>query len=141
MATLNEVKLIGFLGRDPEMFGQNGNKTVRLAVATSNRWKDKSTGEIREETEWHRVVLFRQLAEFAEKYLKKGNLVYVSGSLKTEKYKDKDGIDRYATNIVARSIQSLERTERGQQSATSSKENRKEPVVNEPLDMDDDIPF
>ena len=112
MATLNEVKLIGFLGRDPEMFGQNGNKTVRLAVATSNRWKDKSTGEIREETEWHRVVLFRQLAEFAEKYLKKGNLVYVSGSLKTEKYKDKDGIDRYATNIVARSIQSLERAER-----------------------------
>ena len=137
MATLNEVKLIGYLGRDPEVFGQNGN-TVRIAVATKNRWKDKNTGEIREETEWHRVVLFRQLAEFAEKYLKKGNLIYVSGSLKTEKYKDKDGIDRYATNIVARSIQSLERTERVQQTATSSKE---KPVVNEPLDMDDDIPF
>lgn len=144
MATLNDVKLIGYLGRDPESYGQTGKMTVHLAIATSRRWKDKTSGEIREETEWHRIVLFKQLAEFTQKYLKKGNLVYVSGFLKTEKYRDKDGIERYATHIVARSIQSLERMERGEQSAKAHQtctEALHAPVVNEPLDIDDDIPF
>jgi len=97
---LNKVTLIGNLGRDPEVkYASNGNAIANLAVATSESWKDKQTGEKKEMTEWHRVSVFGKLAEVAGQYLKKGSKIYVEGQLKTTKYQDKDGKDTYSTAI------------------------------------------
>lgn len=108
MASLNKVLLIGHLGKDPETrFMPNGDAVCSLTVATSESWKDKSTGEKREATEWHRVVMFRKLAEIAGQYLKKGSLVYLEGSLKTRKWQDKEGVERYTTEIVCDEMKML----------------------------------
>jgi len=97
---LNKVTLIGNLGREPEVkYATNGNAIANLAVATSETWKDKTTGEKKEQTEWHRVSVFGKLAEVAGKYLHKGSKVYVEGQIKTTKYQDKDGKDVYSTSI------------------------------------------
>ncbi len=99
--SVNKVILIGNLGKDPEVRTmQNGNKVANLSIATSENWKDKATGERKEKTEWHRVVIFGNLADIAEKYLKKGSKVYVSGALQTRKWQDKDGQDKYSTEVV-----------------------------------------
>ncbi len=99
--SVNKVILIGNLGRDPEVRTlQNGNKVANLNLATSESWKDKSTGERKEKTEWHRVVIFGSLADIAEKYLKKGSKVYVSGSLQTRKWTDQSGAEKYTTEVV-----------------------------------------
>ena len=100
--SINKVILIGNLGRDPEVrFSQDGTKIVNFSVATSERWKDKQTGEPREKTEWHRVVLFNErLADVAEKYLKKGSKVYIEGALQTSKWTGNDGHERYSTEVV-----------------------------------------
>ena len=100
--SVNKVILIGNLGRDPEVrFSQDGTKIVNFSIATSERWKDKSTGERREKTEWHRVVLFNEhLAEIAEQYLRKGSKVYVEGALQTRKWTGNDGIEKYSTEVV-----------------------------------------
>ena len=100
--SINKVILIGNLGRDPEVrFSQDGIKIVNFSVATSERWKDKQTGEPREKTEWHRVVLFNErLADVAEKYLKKGSKVYIEGALQTRKWTGDDGHERYSTEVV-----------------------------------------
>ncbi len=99
--SVNKVILIGNLGRDPEVRTlQNGNKVANLNLATSESWKDKSSGERKEKTEWHRVVIFGQLADIAEKYLKKGSKVYVSGSLQTRKWTDQSGAEKYTTEVV-----------------------------------------
>ncbi|MSO98665.1 MAG: single-stranded DNA-binding protein [Rhodospirillaceae bacterium] len=99
--SVNKVILIGNLGKDPEVRTlQNGGKVANLSLATSESWKDKATGERKEKTEWHRVVIFGNLADIAEKYLKKGSKVYVSGSLQTRKWQDKDGQDKYSTEVV-----------------------------------------
>ncbi len=99
--SVNKVILIGNLGRDPEVRTmQNGSKVANLNLATSESWKDKATGEKKEKTEWHRVVIFGQLADIAERYLKKGSKVYVSGSLQTRKWTDKDGAEKYTTEVV-----------------------------------------
>jgi single-strand DNA-binding protein len=99
--SVNKVILIGNLGKDPEVRTmQNGNKVANLSLATSESWKDKATGERKEKTEWHRVVIFGNLADIAERYLKKGSKVYVSGSLQTRKWQDKDGNDKYSTEVV-----------------------------------------
>lgn len=99
--SVNKVILIGNLGKDPEVRTmQNGNKVANLSIATSETWKDKSSGERKEKTEWHRVVIFGNLADIAEKYLKKGSKVYVSGSLQTRKWQNKDGQDQYSTEVV-----------------------------------------
>ncbi len=100
--SINKVILIGNLGRDPEVrFSQDGTKIVNFSVATSERWKDKQTGEPREKTEWHRVVLFNErLADVAEKYLKKGSKVYIEGALQTRKWTGNDGNERYSTEVV-----------------------------------------
>lgn len=102
MASLNKVMLIGNLGKDPEVrHTQDGKAIVNLTVATSETWKDKSTGEKKEKTEWHRVVIFNDgLAKVAEAYLKKGSTVYLEGQLQTRKWTDKDGIEKYSTEIV-----------------------------------------
>lgn len=101
MSSLNKVSLIGRLGNDPQTTQSNdGNTITRISVATSENWKDKNTGEKRENTEWHRVVFFGSLANVASQYLKKGSQVYVEGKLKTSKYTDKEGIERYSTDVV-----------------------------------------
>jgi len=101
-ASLNKVTLIGHLGRDPEVRSfQNGGKVCNLRLATSENWKDKNTGERREKTEWHSIAIFQEgLVGVAEKYLKKGALVYIEGKLATRKWQDASGADRYSTEIV-----------------------------------------
>lgn len=99
--SVNKVILVGNLGRDPETRTmQNGTKVANLTVATSESWKDKATGEKKDKTEWHRVVIFGALADIAEKYLKKGSKVYLSGSLQTRKWTDQGGVEKYSTEVV-----------------------------------------
>ena len=100
--SVNKVILIGNLGRDPEVRStQDGMKIVQLSVATSESWKDKSSGERKDKTEWHRVVIFNErLAETAEKYLRKGAKIYIEGQLQTRKWTDKDGVEKYTTEVV-----------------------------------------
>ncbi len=100
--SVNKVILIGNLGRDPEVrFSQDGNKIVNMSVATSETWNDRASGERRERTEWHRVVVFDdRIADVAEKYLKKGSKVYLEGQLQTRKWQGQDGQDRYTTEVV-----------------------------------------
>lgn len=109
MASVNKVILVGNLGRDPEVrYSPDGAAICNVSIATTSQWKDKATGERREETEWHRVVFYNRLAEIAGEYLKKGRAIYVEGRLKTRKWQDKDtGADRYSTDIVADQMQML----------------------------------
>jgi len=108
MASVNKVILIGNLGRDPETrYAPSGGAICNVRIATTRNWKDKATGEKREETEWHSVVFYDRLAEIAGEYLKKGRPVYVEGRLKTRKWQDKEGQDRYTTEIIAESMQLL----------------------------------
>jgi len=105
MASVNKVILLGNLGRDPETrYTTGGDAVTNLSIATSEQWKDKS-GEKQERTEWHRVVLFGRQAEIAGEYLKKGRSVYIEGRLQTRKYTDKDGVEKYSTEIVADRMQ------------------------------------
>ena len=105
--SVNKVILIGNLGRDPEVRTmQNGGKVANLSLATSESWKDKATGERKEKTEWHRVVIFGQLADIAERYLKKGSKVYVCGSLQTRKWTDQQGQEKYSTEVVLQGFNS-----------------------------------
>jgi len=102
MSSLNQVQLIGNLGADPEVRNlPSGGKVVNLSIATSERWKDKNTGEQREKTEWHRVVIFSEaIGKVAESYLKKGSKVYLQGALQTRKWQDQSGADKYSTEVV-----------------------------------------
>jgi len=102
MASINKVILVGNLGADPETrYTTNGDAICNIRLATTDTWKDKSTGEKRETTEWHRVVFYRKLAETANQFLRKGSQIYVEGRIKTRKWQDKDGQDRYTTEIEA----------------------------------------
>ena len=105
---INKVILVGNLGADPEVrYTGGGTAIASLRIATSEQWTDKQSGQKQERTEWHRVKLFGRLAEIAGEYLKKGRQVYVEGSLRTDKYTDKDGIERYSTDIIANDLQML----------------------------------
>lgn len=105
---VNKVIIVGNLGADPETrYTTGGSAICNLRIATSEQWKDKQTGENQERTEWHRVVLFGKLGEIAGEYLKKGRQVYIEGSLRTNKYTDKEGIERYSTDIVGNEMQML----------------------------------
>ena len=105
---INKVILIGTCGADPETrYGANGNAITTLRLATNESWTDKATGEKQERTEWHRVKLFGRTAEIASEYLRKGKSVYIEGKLRTDKYTDKDGIERYSTDIVGDELQLL----------------------------------
>ena len=109
MASINKVILIGNLGRDPEVrYTPNGSAICNVSVATTRNWKDKTSGDKVEETEWHRVVCYDRLAEIAGEYLKKGRPVYFEGRLKTRKWQDKEGKDQYTTEIVAAEMQMLD---------------------------------
>lgn len=108
MASVNKVILIGNLGRDPELrYAPSGTAICNISLATTSAWKDKSTGERKEETEWHRVVFYDKLAEVVAKYAKKGKPLYIEGRLKTRKWQDKDGKDVYTTEIIADNMQLL----------------------------------
>ena len=108
MASVNKVIIVGNLGRDPEVrYTPNGSAVCNVSVATTRSWKNKESGDKTEETEWHRVVFYDKLAEIAGEYLKKGRSVYVEGRLKTRKWQDKDGVEKYTTEIVATDMQML----------------------------------
>ena len=114
MASVNKVIVMGNLGRDPETrYSPDGGAITNITIATSRQWKDKASGDKKEETEWHRVVFYGRLAEIAGEYLKKGRPVYVEGRLKTRKWQDKEGVERYTTEIVAEEMQLLGSREGG----------------------------
>lgn len=146
---VNKVILIGNLGRDPEVrYSPNGQAIANVNMATSESWKDKNTGEKQERTEWHRVVFFGRLAEIAGEYLKKGMQVYVGGRLQTRKWQDKDGNDRYTTEIVASDMQMLgsrsgagvpDEGVEGEPAPAAERSNAR--AAGTADDFDDDIPF
>jgi len=151
--TVNKVILIGRLGADPEVrYTAGGSAIVNLSIATNEMWKDKQTGESQERTEWNRVVFFGRLAEIVGEYLKKGSRVYVEGSLRTRKWQDKSGNDRYTTEVAADEMQMLDgRGEGGggrddfdqsppprQSGGGGQSQNRGAPPAD---DFDDEIPF
>ena len=114
MASVNKVILVGNLGKDPEVrYAPSGSAICNVTIATSRQWKDKTSGERQEETEWHRVVFYDRLAEIAGEYLKKGKSVYIEGRLKTRKWTDKEGQDRYTTEIIAQEMTMLGSREGG----------------------------
>ena len=139
---INKVILVGNLGQDPEVkYTAGGAAVTTLSIATSDSWKDRDTGEDQERTEWHRVVLWRRLAEIAGEYLKKGSKVYVEGQLQTRKW-EQEGQTRYTTEIIARDIQFLD--SKGTSSNTPSPDtssNESIPEAGEAQMEDDDIPF
>ena len=148
MASINKVILVGNLGRDPEnRYLPSGEQVTSIAVATTDKWKDKATGEQKEQTEWHRISFFGKLAEIAGQYLKKGSQVYIEGRLRTRKYTDKEGIDRYATEIIADTMQMLGSRQDGQESTGRNKyaeQTGRDAPSQRPApmsDMDDDIQF
>lgn len=136
---LNEAKIIGHLGRDPETKTlPSGDAVTNFSVATTEKWKDKTTGEQKEATEWHRIAMFGKLAEIAAKYLHKGSLVYVSGKLVTRKWND-NGVDKYSTEIKADTLKMLG----GKQDGASAPAPQQAPAAQAPAAgyTDDDIPF
>lgn len=148
MSGVNKVILIGNLGGDPEVRHlENGVTVATFNLATSETYKDRQTGERREQTEWHRVVTWRGLAEVVEKYLKKGSKVYVEGKLRTRKW-EKDGIERYSTEIQADEMTMLDRPDRPAGNVPASTAAQGTSVVQEPMpvggtsaDTTDDLPF
>jgi single-strand DNA-binding protein len=153
MASVNKVIVLGNLGRDPETrTTPSGSQVCNVTIATSRSWKDKSTGDKVEETEWHRVVFYDRLAEIAGEYLKKGRPVYVEGRLKTRKWTDKDGVEKYTTEIVAESMQLLGGREDGDarpaeraqpQRSAAQRQSAPQRGASEavPSDFDSDVPF
>ncbi len=166
MASVNKVIIVGNLGRDPETrYMPNGEAVTNVAVATTESWKDKNSGEKKEITEWHRITFYRKLAEIAGQYLKKGSSVYIEGRLQTRKWTDKENVERYTTEIIADSMQMLggrpgaggsapmdddygssapaPRQSAGGSSGGSSSPARpaSKPPASNFNDMDDDIPF
>lgn len=162
MASVNKVILVGNLGRDPETrYMPNGDAVTNIAIATTESWKDKTTGEKKELTEWHRITFYRKLAEIAGQYLTKGASVYVEGKLQTRKWTDKDGVEKYTTEIIADQMQMLGGRQQGgaqdddagrgsaqsnapaprtQPAPTAAPRPQQKPAPNF-NDMDDDIPF
>lgn len=136
MPSLNQVMLIGHLAANPEhRYTPKGTDIATFRMATNKRWKDADSGDPRERTEWHRVVVFGQPAKFLVDNAKKGSLVHVEGSLRTRDWNDKEGVKRYTTEVVARSVQLLDRRERPEESAPKTEE----PPVERP--EVEDIPF
>jgi single-strand DNA-binding protein len=164
MASVNKVIIVGNLGRDPEVrYNPNGVAWCTVSIATTRNWKDKTSGEKQEETEWHRVVFNDRLAEIAGEYLRKGRSVYVEGRLKTRKWTDKDGVEKFTTEIIANDMQMLGSREgmggggeeggggggggygrSEERSAPAAKPAASKPATKSATgfdDMDDDIPF
>jgi len=152
---INKVIIVGNVGGDPETrYMPSGSAVTNLTIATNESWKDKATGEKKERTEWHRVAMFNRLAEIAAEYLRKGSQVYIEGKLRTRKWQDKDGQDRYTTEIVADEMQMLggrggdfggssspRSSSGGSQDQDSGRDSGNAPPHPGPDDFDDDIPF
>jgi len=139
---INKAILVGHLGRDPEIrYAASGAAIANVSVATSESWKDKQTGENQERTEWHRVVFFGRLAEIVGEYLKKGSQIYVEGRIQTRKWQDKDGNDRYTTEIVANDMQMLGGRGSGSGGSPPDDGPSGDSGGAPPADFDDDIPF
>ncbi|HHF5013821.1 TPA: single-stranded DNA-binding protein [Haemophilus influenzae] len=140
MAGINKVIIVGHLGNDPEMRSMpNGEAVVNISVATSEAWTDKNTGERREVTEWHRIVFYRKLAEICGQYLKKGAQVYIEGRLRTRKWQDQNGQDRYTTEIQGNVMQML-----GTRPQSADGANNPQPMPQQDASanvFDDSIPF
>ena len=150
MASVNKVILVGNLGKDPETrYAPSGDAICNITLATTDTWRDKTSGEKREATEWHRVVFFGKLAEIAGQYLRKGSQVYVEGSLRTRKWQDKEGQDRYTTEIRADEMKMLGSRQGAGEAPPREREATPAPAAGggkkAPAssfgDMDDDIPF
>lgn len=148
MRGVNKVIIVGNLGKDPEVrYLPSGNAVANITVATSESWKDKTTGQPVEQTEWHRVVFHGRLAEIAGEYLRKGSKVYLEGSLHTRKWQDKEsGQDRYKTEIKANTLQMLDGKQDGQQAEPQTAPQQSQALRPAPAaagmeDFDDDIPF
>jgi single-strand DNA-binding protein len=142
--SLNKVCLIGNVGKDPEIrHTGDGKPIVNLSIATSESWRDKSSGERKEKTEWHRVVIFSEgLAKVAEAYIKKGSSVYIEGQLQTRKWTDKDGVDKYSTEIVLQGFNSVLTLLGGKQEATRpDPEQEFKTAVKQSFPLDDEVPF
>ena len=136
---LNKAQIIGRVGRDPEVrYLTSGDAVVNISLATTERWKDKSSGETKEATEWHRVNLFGRLAEIAGQYVQQGSLIYIEGKIKTRKWKDKDGTEKYTTEIFGESLKLLSSKQGTQPREEKPKAESKGSGFD---DMDDDIPF
>jgi single-strand DNA-binding protein len=146
MASINKAIVVGYLGADPDIRATNNGTSVgTLSVATTDVWTAKDGNKV-ENTEWHRVTVWAQLAEFASNYLRKGSLVYVEGKLETRKYTDKDGVEKYTTEIKAMTLQGLDRKGNDQDKVGSATPPRgsepKVPVISDNFnDMDDNLPF
>ena len=126
MASVNKVILVGNLGRDPEVrYLPSGDAVVNISIATTDKWKDKQTGEAKETTEWHKVNFFGKLAEIVGQYLKKGSTIYIEGSIHTRKYTDKDGAEKYSTEIKGTSMQMLGGKNEGQSQPAQRQERSK----------------
>lgn len=165
MASLNKVTLIGNLGADPEIrYTQNSTAVANISIATTERWKDKQTGQPKEETEWHRCIAYRRQAEIAGEYLKKGSKVYIEGRLKTRKWTGQDNVERYTTEIVINELKMLDsrqdagarpqqanqnqqgyqqpQSQNVQQNSQQRQQNAAPPAFDpNATDFDDDIPF
>ena len=150
MASVNKVILVGNVGADPDVrYMPNGDAVANLRLATTESWKDKASGEKKEITEWHRVVFYRRLAEIVQQYVKKGSALYIEGRIRTRKWQDKDGQDRYTTEIEANEMQMLggrrdveSRSEGDEHAKSSAPRARSAPKPSSGFeDMDDDIPF
>ena len=140
MASINKVIIVGNLGKDPEVRYTTGNSAIaNVSIATTDRYKDKATGEQKEVTEWHRVVFFNRLGEIASEYLKKGSQVYIEGKLRTRKWTDSNGVEKYSTEIIADQLQMLGGRTSEAKSATPAPT---APRQSKPVDdLEDDIPF
>lgn len=146
---LNKAQIIGRVGKDPEVrYLPSGEAVANFSLATSEKWKDKATGEPREETEWHRISTFGRLAEIVGEYVKKGALVYIDGKIKTRKYTDKDGTEKYSVEIRANEMKMLSGRENSQGGApaqqprpATTQQRQPAPAQSGFDDMDDDIPF
>ena len=144
MASINKVIIVGNLGRDPEVrYTTDNNAIANVSIATTDRYKDKTTGEQKEITEWHRVVFFNRLGEIAAEYLKKGSQVYIEGKLRTRKWTDNNGVEKYSTEIIADQLQMLGGRASEATSATPAPSAPRQPKPVDELadDLDDDIPF
>ena len=138
MASVNKVILVGNLGRDPEVrYLPSGDAVVNISIATTDKWKDKQTGEAKETTEWHKVNFFGKLAEIVGQYLKKGSTIYIEGSIHTRKYTDKDGAEKYSTEIKGTSMQMLGGKSEGQGQPAQ----RQERTAAKPAQKQDDSGF
>ena len=153
MASINKVIIVGNLGKDPEVrYTADNNAITNVSIATTDRYKDKQTGEQKEITEWHRVVFFNRLAEIAGEYLKKGSQVYIEGRLRTRKWTDQSGVDKYTTEIIADQMQMLGSRSGGSGGGVAYDDGygapaaapapARAPAAKKPVDdLEDDIPF